>query len=615
MLLGLAPALLAKELERPGAIPPTHQGTGGFAIGAAAAPPDIRRAKAQLHAATARIGVAVADLFPKFNLTGSLGWAANDINKIGTQNSKFWSFSPTVTWPVFAGGKILWNIKVQNALEEQALLTYQQTVLTALKEVETALVAYVKEQEHRQALAQAVASNRQAVDLAMTLYVAGKTDFLNVLTAQLALFSTEDALAQSTRSLDTDLVAIYKALGGGWEEGDKFEGGLRVAIPYPPQKSLKQGGFHELFHQTWKKSCRPGRHRSLLPYGPGSGHHDQPLRLLLLFRVQPRVPLSLPVRRTRWTADFFLPHMILPPPCSCRACGSWARSSLWRAPSSSSFAPSRFTWGKSSAGASPTGVCTATSATPNIWPWASGASAWPSSGPVSSSWYSSLMFILYYFLARDEERRMISQYGTSYEECLSSRGMFLPLALERPAHRLFERLLPLPGPPPPGHPPAHRLGGPGERLSPPGPHCPFSALATRGNLTVVPILPEDAARGDKILAAVLADEAAGALPFLDPGKSSLGLRLAPDCIMRGVIADARGRQATMCSSATGAAALITDWVLHPFEHLRQPRAARIGGHAPRLDPGDGPAAPLPTFHLNRPDLDCATCPYRRVIFR
>ena len=161
----------------------------------------------------------MADLFPKFNLTGSLGWAANDINKIGTQNSKFWSFSPTVTWPVFAGGKILWNIKVQNALEEQALLTYQQTVLAALKEVETALVAYVKEQEHRQALAQAVASNRQAVDLAMTLYVAGKTDFLNVLTAQLALFSTEDALAQSTRSLDTDLVAIYKALGGGWEEG------------------------------------------------------------------------------------------------------------------------------------------------------------------------------------------------------------------------------------------------------------------------------------------------------------------------------------------------------------------------------------------------------------
>ena len=220
VLLGKEPAFLAKDLERPGPIPPTPPKVPvGLPSELLRRRPDIRRAEAQIHAATARIGVAVADLFPKFNLAGSLGWAANDINKIGTQNSKFWSFSPSVTWPVFAGGKILWNIKVQNALEEQALLTYQQTVLTALKEVETALVAYVKEQEHRQALAQAVASNRQAVDLAMTLYVAGKTDFLNVLTAQLALFSTENALAQSTSALDTDLVALYKALGGGWEEG------------------------------------------------------------------------------------------------------------------------------------------------------------------------------------------------------------------------------------------------------------------------------------------------------------------------------------------------------------------------------------------------------------
>ena len=220
VLLGKEPAFLAKDLERPGPIPPTPPKVPvGLPSELLRRRPDIRRAEAQIHAATARIGVAVADLFPKFNLAGSLGWAANDINKIGTQNSKFWSFSPSVTWPVFAGGKILWNIKVQNALEEQALLTYQQTVLTALKEVETALVAYVKEQEHRQSLAQAVASNRQAVDLAMTLYVAGKTDFLNVLTAQLALFSTENALAQSTSALDTDLVALYKALGGGWEEG------------------------------------------------------------------------------------------------------------------------------------------------------------------------------------------------------------------------------------------------------------------------------------------------------------------------------------------------------------------------------------------------------------
>ena len=220
VLLGKEPAFLAKDLARVGPIPTTPPKVPvGLPSDLLRRRPDIRRAEAQLHAATARIGVAVADLFPKFNLSGSLGFAANDINRVGTQNSKFWSFSPSVTWPVFAGGKIIWNIRVQNALEEQALLTYQQTVLTALKDVETALVAYAKEQEHQKALTLAVANNRQAVDLAMTLYVAGKTDFLNVLNAQRSLFATEDALTQSNRTLGTDLVALYKALGGGWEQG------------------------------------------------------------------------------------------------------------------------------------------------------------------------------------------------------------------------------------------------------------------------------------------------------------------------------------------------------------------------------------------------------------
>jgi NodT family efflux transporter outer membrane factor (OMF) lipoprotein len=220
VLLGKEPAFLAKELARATPIPPTPPAVPvGLPSDLLRRRPDIRRAEAQLHAATARIGVAVADLFPKFNITGSMGLAANDISRIGVQGSKFWSFSPSVTWPVFAGGKIRWNVQVQNALQEQALLTYQQAVLNALKEVETALVAYAKEQEHQKALALAVANNRQAVDLSMKLYVAGKTDFLNVLNAQRALFVTEDALTQSNRTLGTNLIALYKALGGGWELG------------------------------------------------------------------------------------------------------------------------------------------------------------------------------------------------------------------------------------------------------------------------------------------------------------------------------------------------------------------------------------------------------------
>ncbi len=222
VLLGRQPAVLEKELAKESPIPPTPPEIPvGLPSDLVRRRPDIRRAEAQLHASTARIGVATADLFPKFLLTGSLGVSANDLTRLGNiGSSKFWSFSPSVTWPVFAGGRIYWNIKVQDALQEQALAAYEKTVLTALKDVETALVAYAKEQEHRRSLTEAVNSNRQAVDLAMKLYLVGKTDFLNVLTAQRSLYVNEDALTQSTRTLATNLIALYKALGGGWEKSD-----------------------------------------------------------------------------------------------------------------------------------------------------------------------------------------------------------------------------------------------------------------------------------------------------------------------------------------------------------------------------------------------------------
>jgi len=219
VLLGREPAALEKELTRQAPIPPLPPEVPvGLASELLRRRPDIRRAEAQIHAATARIGVATADLFPRFSLTGSFGFSSNDLTKMGNlSNSKFWALGPAVTLPIFAGGRIIWNIKVQDALAEQALLTYQKVVLTALKEVETALVAYAKEQERRQSLSAAVVNNRRAVEAAMKLYVAGKTDFLNVLTAQHSLYTSEDALVQSTCNVDTNLIALYKALGGGWE--------------------------------------------------------------------------------------------------------------------------------------------------------------------------------------------------------------------------------------------------------------------------------------------------------------------------------------------------------------------------------------------------------------
>jgi len=179
--------------------------------------PDIRRAEAQLHEATARIGMAASDLFPKFSLTGSVGTSGSSSSSLVKWDNRFYSVGPTVTWAIFNAGKIRSAVKVQNELEQQSLFAYQKTVLTALSDVERALVAYIKEQQRRKALIDAVAKNQQAVTLSTQLYTEGQTDFLNVLISQRALYSAQDALAQSERTAATDLVAIYKALGGGWE--------------------------------------------------------------------------------------------------------------------------------------------------------------------------------------------------------------------------------------------------------------------------------------------------------------------------------------------------------------------------------------------------------------
>ncbi len=218
VLLGEEPGALVTELTPAAAIPPTPPAIPvGLPSDLLRRRPDISRAEAQLHAATARIGVAKADLFPKFKLTGTFGLSSNAFSSVTDWSSRFWSLGPTVSWPIFAGGKIVANIELQNAKQEEALAAYQKTVITGLKEVESALTAYAKEQEHYTSLVTAVANNRRAVDLSMKLYVHGKTDFLNVLTAQRALYTSEDALTLSRRTLSTNLVTLYKALGGGWE--------------------------------------------------------------------------------------------------------------------------------------------------------------------------------------------------------------------------------------------------------------------------------------------------------------------------------------------------------------------------------------------------------------
>jgi outer membrane protein, multidrug efflux system len=218
VLLGQAPGVLLSEVSQAAPIPPGPlEVPVGLPSDLLRRRPDVRRAERQVAAATARVGVAVADLFPKLSLTGSLGLQSNLLADLPLGSSRFWSIGPTLSWPLFDAGRIRANIQVQNAREEQRLTQYAQAVLTSLEDVENALVAYSREQTRRNRLAEAVAANRRAVELANELYTRGLGDFLNVLESQRSLFSSQSDLVQSEATVSSNVVALYKALGGGWQ--------------------------------------------------------------------------------------------------------------------------------------------------------------------------------------------------------------------------------------------------------------------------------------------------------------------------------------------------------------------------------------------------------------
>jgi NodT family efflux transporter outer membrane factor (OMF) lipoprotein len=180
--------------------------------------PDVQHAERELAAATARIGVAKADYFPKFSLTGFTALESVSASDWFDYSSRAWSAGPTVQWELFEAGRIRANVRVQNARQEQSLEAYQQTVLVALEEAENALTAYAKEQVRRESLSQSVEANQQALELSTQLYKSGLADFLRVLDSERSLYAAQDALVQSDQSVSTDLVQLYKALGGGWQD-------------------------------------------------------------------------------------------------------------------------------------------------------------------------------------------------------------------------------------------------------------------------------------------------------------------------------------------------------------------------------------------------------------
>ncbi len=219
VLLGQQPGTLNEEMASAMPVPPSP---GEVPIGLPAEllrrRPDIRRAERELAAATARVGVATADLYPRFTLSGTFGLESEDTDTLFNADSQTWGVGPlAVRWPIFTAGRIRSTIKVSEARQEQALIAYERTVLTAYEEVANALVSYARVRERRESLTRAMQASATSVELSQDLWTRGLTDFLNVLDSQRALFLLQDQLAESAADEATSLVALYKALGGGWD--------------------------------------------------------------------------------------------------------------------------------------------------------------------------------------------------------------------------------------------------------------------------------------------------------------------------------------------------------------------------------------------------------------
>lgn len=178
--------------------------------------PDILRAEAQLAAATARVGVAEAELYPKLTLSGSLGLASISTGNLSDYASKTWSFGPALSLPIFEGGRLRSAVKAREAGVDAARASYEQTVLSAVGEVETAAAALRETQARRSALLTAQEANRRALGHANDRYGAGLASFLDVLDAQRTLFLAETELARADREVAADQVRLHKALGHGW---------------------------------------------------------------------------------------------------------------------------------------------------------------------------------------------------------------------------------------------------------------------------------------------------------------------------------------------------------------------------------------------------------------
>jgi NodT family efflux transporter outer membrane factor (OMF) lipoprotein len=222
LLLDEPPGSLRSELARAKPVPPVPPRVPlGIASDLARRRPDIRAAEAQLHAATADIGVAVADFYPSVKLNPSnanVGLNALDLKNLWKGSSLQYVLGPSLSIPIFDGGRLKSTLQLREIQQQEAAITYHKTVLQAWHEVVNALVAYRTEQQRRARLKDQVEHSRQALALSWARYDAGVIDFITVLVAAQTYLQAELQHAQSTTNVSTNLVQLYKALGGGWEQ-------------------------------------------------------------------------------------------------------------------------------------------------------------------------------------------------------------------------------------------------------------------------------------------------------------------------------------------------------------------------------------------------------------
>ncbi|RWR02093.1 RND transporter [[Pantoea] beijingensis] len=224
VLTGNAPGALDAELIASKPLPTLPDAVPvGVPAELARRRPDIRLAEASLHAATANIGVAVAELFPRLSLTGQLGVRNTDASYLDNWSSHFYSVGPSLSIPIFQGGRLVSSVKLARAQQASAALGYRQTVLTALQDVENALVSYRTDQQRVVALEETVTALQDAFELADDSYRKGISTFIDTLDAQRQLTQAQQQVAQAQVQTSLDLVALFKALGGGWEPWQRVE--------------------------------------------------------------------------------------------------------------------------------------------------------------------------------------------------------------------------------------------------------------------------------------------------------------------------------------------------------------------------------------------------------